>query len=312
MKGIRYYKSIFSIIFCLFFLSFIPNGEIWAQNGSDTKKPDTVTLCHASGYKVTFLTLGCGLGSTAYRDDGTAPIKYNGIGVPLTVGLKWGGMRKVNFKLLSTTSIGVCKQSFNEEISIDAFDIFNYLRAKVSFSNNEVLYGIALTNFLDVTVNPNYQNAAVGVSDFLGPELSIGTDYYLSKVFVSDFFENKSVHAEFAMMPLAAVLRPGYSYIDNYTAEQPVIASTFSSYQWGIQPFASISTNLGFRIHNDTFSSICISYLWSFHLYDMLKMHLDENYSGPSPFRHSYHLLSLDFDICMKAKKACHTSISKR
>ena len=99
-----------------------------------------------------------------------------------------------------------------------AFDIHNTLRIKwmqqVKKVNTNLFVGGGITNFLDVTVNTNYENAAAGGSEFFGPELHAlflqqAPRWLGRKVYF---------HEGVSLMPFAALLRPGYAYIDNYTA----------------------------------------------------------------------------------------------
>lgn len=298
-----------SILFITFFSLM---HEVVAQDSAGSARSEAVAVSRASEYKLTSLVLGGGFCSMSYRDDGTAPFKYKGMGIPVDIGVKWHGHRKFDMTISSSTSLGICKKNMTQGFSVDAFDVTNTLRIK--FEKNFDIYAIGLsaTNFLDVTVNPNYENAAVGVSDFFGPELSARVTQPLNAFFSGTFWDDLFCHGELSMMPLAVTFRPGYSYIDNYAASHPVMDAFFSSYEWNIQPFASLGTNIGIDIYNDGFSSFSISYLWTYHLFDSLKIHLDENYNGSAPFRHSCHIISIDCYICMKAKRASQMTVKRK
>ena len=256
----------------------------------------------ASGTRQTMLVLGGGLGQGKFRDDGTAPFAYKGLLLPTDLGLKWLGKRGNSFSIISSTSVGVYRQAMAKEFSLDAYDVFNTFRIKLERGIDNYSIGLSLTNFLDATVNPSYENAAVGVSDFFGLELSVGARVRTDQYFKGKFWSNKAVHGEFVFMPVAGVVRPGYAYIDNYTSTNNVVRAQFSDYNITLQPFAAMATDVGFDIFPDQFSKISFSYRWSFHMFDKVSMHLDENYGGSSPFRHAYHTLVVDFFINLKSK----------
>ena len=195
------------------------------------------------------------------------------------------------FSVVSNTSIGIFEDAVKPSLNFSSFDIHNSLRfkfLKAFKSNNPILYwGVALTNFLDVTVNPSYENSAAGVSNFLGPEI-IGRINVETKWAAPIMF-----HGEVDLMALSAILRPGYSYIDNYSSSQPVLDALFSDFEVNIRPFAAISTDIGMDIVTGPASRISFSYIWSFHT---------TGGSGQHRFDHATHLLSIDFLIKLRTK----------
>ena len=149
--------------------------------------------------------------------------------------------------------------------------------------NNRFLFfvGVAMTNFLDVTVNTNYENASAGVSEMICPEVSFRVEGLLIDNILA-------CHAEAGIMPVAAVMRPGYSYIDNYTASQPVLASLFDDYQWHVKPLAGASADVGLDLTVGAGNRISLSYLWCYHT------------SGDADiwrFDHATHLVAVDLYI---------------
>lgn len=279
-----------------------------AQDSTNNGNPRTVTITHSSGYKTTSLRLGSAIGYGLYRDMGTAPISFKGVALQPVVGLEFGGMRKWTTTIDAFSSVGVFEDAVAPKLNFGSFDISNTLRFKMRRCIEEWHYaalsaGFGAANFLDVTVNPDYENAAAGISEFFGPELSLRADWFLNTAF-GIYNADKpqlQLHTELGLMPLAAILRPGYAYIDNYTASQPVLAALFDNYQWHLKPLAALYTDIGLDILTGSFSRISFSYLWSYH---------SSGNSGASRFDHATHYLAIDFIIPLKSKRICLSKIT--
>lgn len=203
----------------------------------------------------------------------------------------------MEFSIVSRSSIGAFEDAVDPMLNFSSFDVNNMLRLKFlkatkkTFADSSIFHlylGASLCNFLDVTVNPNYENAAAGVSNFFGPEaiahLRMEPKWNVPVIF----------HGELALMPVAAVLRPGYSYIDNYTATNSVIDALFSDFEVNVKPFAAISTDIGIDIITGPASRISFSYLWNY---------LSTGNSGFHRFDHASHLLAIDFIIKLRTRE---------
>ena len=313
--------SVFCIWLPLLITFFTQKNEASAQQ-RDTSQLKSVYIQHCYGYKTTSLRIGNALGYGVYRDMGTAPLRFKGAVLQPNIGLEFGGMRNWTTTIDLFTSAGVFEDAVEPKLNFGSFDISNTLRFKMtkiiselwSYENERKLHlgneeisttqnkrhyacvsvGFGAANFFDVTVNSEYENAAAGVSEFVGPEVSLRADLSLNAVFNKfsiDKFD-KQFHTEIGLMPVAAVLRPGYSYIDNYTASQPVLSSLFDEFQWNLKPFAGLWSDIGFDIING-YNRISFSYLWSYH---------SSGNSGAWRFDHATHLFLIDFTITLKQK----------
>ena len=317
--------------FLLLIIFFSAPSLLIAQETSDTSQLETITLKHSSGYRTTSLRIGTALGYGLYRDMGTAPVSFNGLVIQPALGLEFGGFRRWTTSIDLLTSIGFYEDAVAPALNFGSFDVFNTIRFKMrtyfaalfkkkydselqlktikNLPNDEkktyayISAGFTISNFFDVTINPAYENAATGISEFLGPELLLRTDILLGSFFDLDWQKfDKQLHAEVGLMPVAAVMRPGYAYIDNYTASQPVLSALFDEYQWRIKSFAGAYTDIGFDIRTGIGSRISLSYYWSYHT------------SGNNDvwrFDHAKHLFLIDFTIILKEKRVCLTEISK-
>lgn len=274
-----------AVIFFFFcFLSSISAQEFYEPKDNDYRRIWSLQLGAASGFG-------------SYRDMGTAPMSYYGIMMQPTLGLHFVLPTRMEFSVVSRNAIGFLEDAAEPMLNFDAFDINSNFRLKAlarigggdAMSNVVKLYlGIGIANFLDITINPNYENAATGISDFMGPEL-IGRLYFEPRWNVPILF-----HGEAAAMPIAAVLRPGYAYIDNYTAYHPVSNALFSDFEIFAKPFAAVSTDIGIDIATGPGSRIAFSYLWNYHT---------TGKSGIWRFDHATHYLAIDFLIKLRAKR---------
>lgn len=241
------------------------------------------------------LQIGFADGYGTFRDMGTAPLSFDGLLLQHNLGLHFIFPQRMEFSIVSQSALGIFEDAIEPTLNFSTFDIHNTTRLKfikaLKKNNSTTLqlyWGAAMTNFLDVTVNQNYENAAAGVSDFFGPEAVGRIDLKLRQESPLLF------HGEVALMPVAAVLRPGYSYIDNYTATHPVIDALFTDFDVSIKPFASISTDLGIDIITGPASRISFSYLWSYHT---------SGNSGHHRFDHATHMLAIDFLVKLRTKQ---------
>ena len=296
-----------------------------AQDSTASSNHKTVVMKHASGYKTTSLHLGGALGYGVYRDLGTAPIRFKGLITQPALGLEFGGMRRWTTTIDALTSVGAFEDAVPPTLNFGSYNISNILRFKMrkqlttlwALESESKLYcfnddkyplgnkkhfaafsaAFGAANIFDITVNPEYENASAGVTELFGPELSLRADFFLNTIFNWFDFEkaDKQLHTEFGFMPVAAVMRPGYSYIDNYTSTQPVISALFDEYDWHLKPFAGLYTDIGIDFIS-TFSRVSLSYVWAYY---------SSGNNGASRFDHASHYLALDFIIPLKTRRVC-------
>ena len=86
---------------------------------------------------------------------------------------------------------------------------------------------------------------------------------------------------------------PGYAYIDNYTASQPVLGALFDDYQWHAKPLAALSSEIGisYTLMND--NKLELNYKWDYH---------SSGHSGYWRFDHAMHTLQFNFHFNLKHK----------
>lgn len=280
---------------------FSSSGALHAQatdeaaNSSQTNLPSTYLPCGnafptPSDIRQWSLLLGGGVSYGDFRDMGTAPIRFGGPALNHEMGVRHERLRW-QYRFDISTAIGYYENVLAPRWNFSTFDISQTIRISVLrrifahlFTREWV--GLGLNNFLDVTVNSNYENAAAGISDFIGPEL-----YFRGEQRIGN--DPWNIILELAVMPVAAVLRPGYAYIDNYTASQPVLGAVFDDYQWCAKPLAALASEIGIShtLMND--NKLELTYKWSFH---------SSGNSGYWRFDHAMHSLQFNFHFNLKRK----------
>ena len=295
-------------IYILLLITFSATTMATSAQESDTSGRKTVILKKHDGVKTTSLRIGSAVGYGVYRDMGTAPLRFKGIVLQPNIGLEFCGMRSWTTNIDLFTSVGIFEDAVEPALNFGSFDISNTFRFKMTKRIAHPLEPLSLSagfgaaNFLDVTVNSEYENAATGISDFIGPELFLRATLYLDDFLFKNKYDRPSLqmHTEIGLMPVAAVLRPGYAYIDNYTATQPVLSALFDEYEWNLKPFAGACSDIGFDIIYNYGNRISFSYLWAYH---------SSGNSGIWRFDHATHLFLIDFVFTFKKKRTGWTEI---
>jgi len=230
------------------------------------------------------LRLGGGIGYVSYRDLGTAPFHFRGVALQPDAGLQYSTLLW-RYRLGLHSSIGILEDAPYPNLNFNAFDVNVNIQAvvlrRLTCHNEFSLWaGGGLANFLDVTINPDYENAAVGVSEFAGILLSTRAEW--------QSHSRWSFHGELSLMPIAFIMRPGYSYIDNYTAYQPVLAAQFSNYEWNFKGVAALATDIGVDFRMGSGNQLGFAYRWHFH---------NSGKSGQWNFDHYSHLLVVTLNV---------------
>lgn len=235
------------------------------------------------------LRLGSGVGYGAYRDLGTAPFSFKGATLMPDAGLSFTSGVWL-FDIASTSMIGIYEDALKPAFNFAAFDVNNTVRIKLlrqlPHEGCPIRVGMAVSSFLDANINTNYENAAVGVSWFIYPEIIARIDDIPLGSKESCRF---SLHGELGVAPAAWAMRPGYSFIDNYTATQPVLDAQFDNYQMSATAFACLSTDIGLNYRFKSNNSISISYLWNFH-----------RSNGTWEYYHASHIVATSIIIKLK------------
>lgn len=211
------------------------------------------------------LAIGSGNAYGVYRDMGTAPVRYKGIGLVPSVSAHYTDtLWRIGIE--TRTGIGLYENAVPPLFNFEAYDIYNIFEVKAlrriwrqrcdDNGNWRLWAGAGFGNFCDFTVNSNYENASLGVSELIGLELTGRGEWHWRR--------RLWLHGEATVMAIGSMLRPGYSYIDNYTATQPVLSAQFDEYQWHTGAFPLLATNLGIDFHLNNGNRLSLSYLWHY------------------------------------------------
>lgn len=280
-------KTSYMFILMLIIFSTVTFPLFAKQNHDDDSTHHSTSV-----YKDVNLVFGGGFQYGIYRDNGVAPFCFKGLSVAPSFGLTYGDSYHTRFSITSTTSIGIYEDELPPLLNFSAYDIHNTISVNLLFPIKKCVkdlwIGGAITNFMDIAVNPNYENASVGISEFLGPEI-------VARLYQCPPTNRNAIifHEELRLMPFAAVLRPGYAYIDNYTSRQPVLAALFDDYEWSMKFLAGIATDIGFDIKTGRGNRICVSYRWCYY---------SSGNSGQWRFDHATHLINIDFVFNLRSR----------
>lgn len=271
----------------------VPFGNVKCIRPTQAKQhePHGNDSLYSADPRLWTLSLGVGLGHGKVRDMGTAPILFGGPALYHTLGIGYERMRW-RYQSEIATALGYYEDALAPKLNFTTFDISNRIafyamrRLNAQLLTQEWL-GVGIRNYLDVTVNTNYENAAAGISDFVELALLLrGAQQLGSSRWLLQF--------QLAVSPLAAILRPGYAYIDNYTAAQPVLNVLFDDYQWNLSPVPSVSTEIGFRFTLLNGNEMEWLYCWDYH---------SSGNSGFWRFDHAMHTLQFNLLFALKGGK---------
>ncbi|MCR4829477.1 MAG: hypothetical protein K5864_08450 [Bacteroidales bacterium] len=276
------------LIYCIALLLGVLGTQ--AQTGST---PDDQDLNGFNPHRCE-LRFGGSLGYSVFRDEGTAPISYKGIGIQPNIGFNYCHAETWQVDAEIGTFLGIFENAVPPTLNFSAYDIYNQVRLKYLHRIHgnawpdpwelQCWVGGGLHNFATVTINSHYENASAGVSEFICPALTARIETN-SKIREKDYW---TFYGEMSLFPVAAVFRPGYSYIDNYTASTNVATAQFSDYEMHFQPLAGATTDLGVVFHVGPQYALRLSYLWNVH---------SSGKSGAWKYVQATHLLAFDLTL---------------
>lgn len=215
------------------------------------------------------LELGLGTARDLYRDEGSSPLSYNGLAtVPdwrLTLNLgTW------DFSLLSRSTLGVYRNALRNGFALDAaaYNHFLDIKAMKRVEDKHLWLGASISDILSVKYNVHHENASVGVTDFVALGLHLRAALSYSQL--QQFFIHRSRPSrcwfvgEVSLLPMSLVLRPGYTFIDNYAGANSLFSTFGSSYNWHLRAFAGITTDAGVQWQMRNLRRLSLSYQWAY------------------------------------------------
>lgn len=220
-------------------------------------------------YRHLSLEMGLGTARDLYRDEGSSPLSYNGIAtVPdwrLTLNLgTW------NFSLLSQSTLGVYRDALKHGVAFDAaaINLLLNVRAMRQMEDKHLWLGVSLNDIFSLKYNVHHENASIGVTDFIALGLHLHANISCQQLQQVLFHRTHPSRCwlvgEICLLPISLVLRPGYTFIDNYTCANSLLATFGSNYNWHIRSFSGVSTDIGFQWHMRNLRRLSLTYQWTY------------------------------------------------
>ena len=125
--------------------------------------------------------------------------------------------------------------------------------------------GASLSNYMAISYVSKYMNASFALSDLFQPELHFKAEYTLPGanplVVTPGWF---SAYGELTVAPAGLAYRPGFSYIDNYTAGRETADYLFDTYLTGVTWLPHVEAELGVQFNLRSGNHIGLAYRWSY------------------------------------------------
>lgn len=275
------------------------NMDCQAQN--DTSRVDNSHQFHVTEVSIedpwtSFWAINFhgGIGYSTFRDAAISPVTYHG--GALSPGLDVHFIRNMTWHYILETKLNVGEYEdaiapqWNFSTTAGSYSLRMFVLRQFSPTLKFSYWaGISLDNHLWMDYNTNLGNAAWGLTDFVGFTLHGNVNY----TFTTRRNTNPwMVSAHFGITPMALIYRPGYVYVDNYSADNSGLwGATFSSYKWNAKGFAGVETTLSIKKYLKNRNTVGLSYHWDF---------FTSGTTGSQRFEESNHILTLDLGFCLR------------
>lgn len=273
------------------------------------------------------LDLSAGVGYGLFRDMGASPTTFRGLVAspqftiertmlaPIRENRMWitldgnlGAYAKPQSSILdmqvdAVAGMGILELGYDQKLAKRNF--FMHKRVKDDVEKGEFLinpfWGISLNNYMFLSAIPNLQNSSTALSLLSSPTLRCGISFenFIFEESVDTKLvtghRNFSMRASIGVAPIGFMLRPGFSYLDNFNASNGnIILQNFgTSYQMNTVAFPWINTELGFNYYLESGVAIGFSYQWHF---------LTSRNSGAYRFEECAHMFKIHLNVCLKSK----------
>lgn len=231
-------------LFFVFFLGVLPWSMVRAQQSGDMQWR---------------LGLGSGVGLGVYRDLGAAPIVYRGFELSPALSLEGS-----NDLWRYDASVTLCGGGYGYVLRIPALHTwggllsvrFDMLRHLVDCGPLRLWAGAGVGDMFDIRYNPLLSNACVGMSNFTVLSLTARAEINIPRWMF---------HGQLSLLPVALMLRPGFSYLNNYDREiANPLSAAFDQYRTYLTALPGVSTRLGVTRWLKNGNAISLSYDWHY------------------------------------------------
>ena len=205
------------------------------------------------------LGLGSGLGVGVYRDLGAAPVVYRGFELSPAVALEAS-----DDKWRYDASITLCGGGYGYVLRPSALHTwggqlaarFDVLRHFADWGPLRIWAGAGVGDMFDIRYNPLLANACVGMSNFAVLSLSARAEMNVRRWMF---------YGQMSVLPVALMLRPGFSYLNNYDREiANPLSAAFDQYHTYLTALPGVSTRLGVVRWLKNGNGISLSYDWHY------------------------------------------------
>ena len=242
---------------------------------------------YKNGKVPVWLNLGTGVNVIHCFDQGASPLQYFGVGANIHSGVTvaW------NRYLVQAEMRALGNLVFNRNISLSyAFGIdgrAEFLCRCLSYQNNQLhlWFGGALQSYIDIKDYPQLMNASVGYSSFLNLHGTGMIQYDFAPMHDNEY-NLFSIYGKISLPLIGMVSRPGFAYMDNYTANINTVNTLLQDYISCPILFPGVSTDIGFMVNLLNSNRIGLSYRWDY---------LTSRHTGEYRFDHAAHSFNVTF-----------------
>jgi|GEM_PF-5403948 len=231
--------------------------------------------------------INAGTGFSDFYEAGASPLTYLGLAGG------FGGSFKIEaiaWQLrFENTLMGGIYAPFADEASSTAFGLTNamnatFMRRLTDVGKNKRWVGITIANWTDLKINSAMMNASTALGNFS----NIGARFMLNREYVTrNTNHSYTIDCDIYIPLLGIIYRPGYSYMDNYTANTQTTDSATSNYKLSGSFLNGATTSLGFS-RNLYGYNIRVSYDW---------LMITTNNSGCYRFVEGIHMIKLGLNF---------------
>lgn len=199
---------------------------------------------------------------TENYDNGTVPFTQLGVGIAPGFGAvsEWKKYH-VEADIRIPASMMVELGGFDIPIDERVFFLYRvYDSPKLPF---HVWVGGGLQALADIKYISALMNAGVSGSSFVNVSAMCSVKYDFATLRRSSH-KLLTAHATLALPFIGVAERPGFAYMDNYTADQNLINTIFKQQETFFNPFSGLSTDLGLTFNLPNTNRIDLAYRWDY------------------------------------------------
>ena len=242
---------------------------------------------YTNGKVPVWLNLGTGINIIHSFDHGASPLQYIGIGLNVHSGatVAWNRHRiQAEMRVLGNIIIN---NSLAESFALGIDSRAEFLYRYLDFHNNQLhlWFGGAFQSYFDIKDYPQLMNASLGYSSFLNLHGTGMIQYDFAPMHDNEY-NLFSIYGKISLPLIGMVSRPGFAYMDNYTANINTVNTLLQDYISCPILFPGVSTDIGFMVNLLNSNRIGLSYRWDY---------LTSRHTGEYRFDHAAHSFNVTY-----------------